>query len=127
MAFNFEYAPDVQVKIEKIVRLLELDYIDSERIVCMRSKGSTANAYARIWELPSIWQKALNVPSHYVIEVLTQHFDKQSEEEKEKTLIHELLHIPKTFSGATVPHLCFGKKINNKVVNELYEKYKLRL
>ena len=124
MAFSFEYAPDVQVKAERIVRVLELEHIDPERVICMRSQGSTARAYARIWELPSIWQKALNVRPHYVIEVLSQHFDRQSEEEKEKTIIHELLHIPKTFSGATLPHECFGKKINSKSVNELYLRYK---
>jgi len=47
---------------------------------------------------------ALNVKAHYCIEVLSQHFDNQSLDDQEKILIHELMHIPKNFSGALVPH-----------------------
>ncbi|RLG21237.1 metallopeptidase [Candidatus Micrarchaeota archaeon] len=125
--FSFEYAPDVQVLVERLIRVLELDYIKKENVICMRSYGSTANAYARIWELPSIWQKALNIEPHYVIEVLSQHYDKLPQEEKEKTLIHELLHIPKSFSGATVPHKNFDRRIDARTVNRLYKRYKERL
>jgi predicted metallopeptidase len=90
----------------------------------MRSRGSKARAMARIWSLPAIWQQALRVEPHYVIEVLSEHFDKLDQTEKEKTVIHELLHVPKTFSGSLVPHLCFGKRIDRKTVDELYKKYK---
>jgi len=37
-------------------------------------------------------------------------------------LIHELLHIPKKFSGGLVPHTCFGKIIDERRVREIYEK-----
>ena len=124
---KLKYAPDVQSKASDIIRTLELDYIDSTRIIYMRSFDSKANAYARIWELPSIWQKALEIKPHYVIEVLAQHFDKLSEERKEEVIIHELLHIPKKFSGALVPHKCFGKMlVDEKHSKALHKEYKKR-
>jgi len=122
---DVELAPDVEAKVKEIVEVLSYGHINEFRIICMRSRNATARAYARIWNLPDIWQKALSVGTFYIIEVLTQHYDKLPEEEKEKVLIHELLHIPKTFSGALRPH--GGKvKINTKTVNELYKIYKER-
>jgi predicted metallopeptidase len=122
---DVEPAPDVQQKVEEIVETLsDYGHVNQFRLICMRSRGAKANAYARIWNLPDIWQKALEVKAFYVIEVLSQHFDKLSDEEKEKVIIHELLHIPKTFSGALVPHECFGKRIDKRTVDALHRKYK---
>jgi predicted metallopeptidase len=122
---DVELAPDVEKRVSEIVDVLSYGHINEFRIICMRSHNATAHAYARIWNLPDIWQKALSVGTFYIIEVLSQHFDPLSEEEKEKVLIHELLHIPKTFSGALRPH--GGKvKINNRTVGELYKIYKER-
>ncbi|MEM5804855.1 MAG: putative metallopeptidase [Candidatus Aenigmatarchaeota archaeon] len=101
---RFEPAPDVKEKVEKIVSGLRMHHIDTQRVACMRSSGSSSRACARIWSMPRIWKKALGIEAHYVIEVISERFDRFSEEEKEKTLIHELLHIPKTFSGALVNH-----------------------
>ena len=124
---KLKYAPDVQEKAGDIVRELELNHIDSSRIIYMRSNGSKARAYARIWELPRIWQMALDVKPHYVIEVLSEHFDKLPEENQEETIIHELLHIPQKFSGALVPHKCFGKiRVGPKQSKQLHEEYKRR-
>ena len=57
MRFNF--APDILERIKEIVDVLELEHVDPERIVCMRSYKSTSDAQARIWSLPRVWQKAL--------------------------------------------------------------------
>lgn len=121
---QFELAPDIQEKTTKIIQALNLEYINSLRIICMRSKGSQANAYARIWSLPQIWQKALDIRTYYVIEVLSENFDNLDEERKDKVLIHELIHIPKTFSGALRPHAYFEHRIDEKTVNEYYKKYR---
>jgi len=121
---QFEFAPDIQERTNKIIKTLNLHHINSLRIIYMRSKGSKAKAYARIWNLPQIWQKALDIKTYYIIEVLSEYFDSLPEEEKDKVLIHELIHIPKTFSGALLPHAYFNKKIDEKTVNELYKKYK---
>jgi predicted metallopeptidase len=121
--YQYEVAPDVQAMMEEMVRLLPDDFahVDVRRVVCYRSRGSTARIYARIWSLPGIWQAALGVEAHYVIEVV-ERFDRESLEEREKTILHELLHIPKTFSGALVPHNCFGKKINCEAEGRLHAK-----
>ena len=117
---KFEPAPDVQERVNKIIEVLELSHITAQNVVCMRSSGSKAHAYARIWSLPRIWQKALGVEAHYVLEVISLRFDRQPEEDRDRTLIHELMHIPKTFSGALVPHSCFGKRIDKRSVEKLY-------
>lgn len=90
----------------------------------MRSYGSKAKAYARIWAFPKIWQKALDIGTFYVIEVLSENFDKLSEDKKEQVLIHELLHIPKTFSGALLDHNNPYKPINQKRVFRIWQKYR---
>jgi len=121
---KFKPAPDVQQRLRHIVAKLKEDFshIDADNIVCMRSTNAKTRAYARIWSLPRIWQSALGVEPHYVIEVLSQHFDKQAKEDQDRTLIHELMHIPKTFSGAVKPHRCQGKSIDRHSVEVFYRK-----
>ncbi|MBM3229410.1 metallopeptidase [Candidatus Parvarchaeota archaeon] len=120
---DVEPAPDVQELLEHIISVLQLGHINQFRIICMRSRNSKANAYARIWNLPDIWQKALGVSAYYIIEVLHEHFDHLPKEKKLKVLIHELMHIPKTFSGALMPHNHKGGAINDKTVGKIYLKY----
>lgn len=130
---KLEKAEDVSEIIKEIVLKLELEHIDFERIICFRSFGSSSDAHARIYSMPKIWQKALGIEPCYVIEVLSEKFDKFSEEEKEKTLLHELLHIPKNFSGALLSHKTVhfdGKgghktrRIDSRLVNKLWKKMK---
>jgi predicted metallopeptidase len=119
---DVEPAPDVERVVKDLVDVLSYGHINEFRLICMRSSNATANAYARIWNLPDIWQKALNVGTFYIIEVLSQHYDSLSQEKKEKVIIHELLHIPKTFSGALRPH---GGRIpiNGRSVDKLHKIY----
>lgn len=120
---RFDLAPDIQERVNHIIGVLNYTHLDNNRIICIRSYNSKSNALARIWGLSRVWQKVLNVKSHYVIEVLNPRFDKLNKEDQEKTLIHELLHIPKKFSGGLVPHTCFGKRIDSRRVEEIYKKY----
>ena len=115
-------APDISEQIEDIVRRLEFANVDCSRIVCFRSHGSVSRAQARIWGLSRVWQQALRLPAHYVIEVLSERFDKLSPEEKTKVLIHELLHIPKNFSGSLLPHRGRTGRIDSRRVERLYRR-----
>lgn len=123
---EIERAPDVQNLVKHVLPHLPFDYIDDDRIVCMRSFKATSRARARIWSFPRIWQMALGKPAHYVIEVLSQHFDKLSDDDKSRVIIHELMHIPKNFSGALVPHRGRHKRIDHRTVERLFQMYKHR-
>lgn len=119
---EFLPAKDIQSRVRDTVLSLKLDYINPERVKCFRSFGAKTRARARIWSFPKIWQLALKIPPHYIIEVISEKFDKLPTPEQEKTLIHELLHIPKNFSGALLPHRSRGRSINNKIVEKLFER-----
>lgn len=122
---EFNLAKDIQKKIKKILQKTEFPHIKHKQIVCFRSFGSKSRAYARIWSLPRIWQKALKVRPHYCIEVLSEKFDKLDKTRKTKVLIHELLHIPKTFSGAILPHRGRGRaRVDGRTVNKVYKKFR---
>lgn len=130
---KFGTADDVQKRLEKIVKTLDMDHIDIDKVKCMRSFNSKSNAYARIYAFPKIWQHALDIQPHYVIEVLSEKFDKLSEQDQDMTLIHELLHVPKSFSGALVSHKTSQfdgkgghiiKRIDKNAVKKLYKQYK---
>ncbi len=109
-------APDIDKKVKNLIQDLHLDWIEKGRIFCLRSKNSRARAYARIWGLSRIWQQVLGINSAYIIEVISEKFDKLSEKEKKKILLHELAHVPKNFSGSLVPHYKRGtRKFKDRV------------
>ncbi len=113
----------LQKEVQKLVFDLDFGYIDPQKLIVFRSYGSKSRAIARIWSLPRIWQMALKISPHYCIEVISERFDKLSLAEKKKVLIHELLHIPKTFSGSLLPHRGRGKrKIDRRAVERLFKK-----
>ena len=114
-------ADDIASEVRIIVKKLTLDYVDCRRIICFRSHGSVSRARARIWSFPRIWQQALVLPSYYIIEVLSQHFDKLSKDDQRRVLIHELLHIPKNFSGSLVPHRGRYSRIDARRVESLFK------
>jgi predicted metallopeptidase len=120
--FTWEEAVEIKKDIEHILSFVDMPYIESDRIFCFRSYGAKARAYARIWTFPKIFQKALDIKPAYVIEVLSHHFDKLSPDEQKKVLIHELLHIPKNFSGALLPHKSRGRLLE-KTADVLYKQY----
>ncbi len=116
-----------QKKVNSLIKNVPFSQINPAQITVYRSFGSSSRAWARIWGLPRIWQQALKIKPHYIIEVISERFDKLSDEEQTKTLIHELLHIPKSFSGALVPHR--GRKhynIDRRIVDQIYNNYLYR-
>lgn len=120
---EWEDAEDVKIKIKQILKVLDFPHIKEQNIHCYRTEGSKSRAYARIWAMPKIFQRALNLEPHYVIEVLAKYYDRLDENEKSKVIIHELLHIPNNFSGALVPHKTKSRHLG-KTANKLFEIFK---
>jgi predicted metallopeptidase len=105
MRFRYERAPDVSELLSRIVDKLEFTHVPKNRVYCYRSYGSkSSNTVARVHSLPKIWQQALSEPAYYAVEVLAEQYDRLPNDEKEKTLIHELLHIPRSFGGGFRHH-----------------------
>lgn len=121
---HVEPAPDITRIMNRILSTGIFPHVVSQRIVCMRSTGATSRARARIWSFPNIWQQALSLPPHYVIEVLAHHFDHLKEDDKTRVIIHELMHIPKNFSGALVPHRGRHARIDARTVERLFRAFK---
>jgi predicted metallopeptidase len=120
---EWEKAEDVQKDLETVLAILNLPYIKLNRVFCYRTQGSKIRAYARTWSMPKIFQDALTIEPAYVIEVLSKHYDKLDTDNKMKVLIHELLHIPKNFSGALLPHRTRSRNLHS-VANQLFKEYK---
>ena len=94
---RYDYAPDLKERLNKIVKTLEMNHIDLERVECLRSFGSsTKRTIARCHTIGKVMQKGMNVGAFYTIEFLEK-FDKLNKTEQDKVIIHELLHIPKTY------------------------------
>ncbi len=101
---RYEYAPDIKQKLVEIVNHLLMNHVDLNRVECLRSFGSSAKrTIARCHTIGKVMQKGMKVPAFYTIEFL-ELFDKMSQHEQEKVIIHELLHIPKTFGGGFRQH-----------------------
>jgi predicted metallopeptidase len=120
---DWDEAADIKKELADILSYIDLPHIQLDRIYCYRTKGSKTRAYARTWSFPKIFQRALLVEPAYVIEVLSQHYDKLDDDKKKKVLIHELLHIPKNFSGALLPHKSKGRNLHS-LANQLFKEYK---
>jgi len=120
MAIKYFEAPEIKKQVDQLAEECEFYHVVPQFVFCVRSKGSKARrTIARIHGLGKIWQGALNLPPAYIIEVVSEIFDRMSAEDKEKTLIHELLHIPGGFSGGFRPHKSY---VNRKTVELHYRK-----
>ena len=122
-SLEWDDASEIKTDIEHILKTLDFSHIDSTRIFCFRTFGSKSRSYARIWAMPKIFQRALNIKPAYIIEVLSHYYDNLDEDSKKKVLIHELLHIPKNFSGALLPHRSRHRHLQSQV-NDLFREYK---
>jgi len=122
MVTPIEYleAPDIKKLLDEIIESLDFYNVVPQFVYCVRSKGSESRrTVARIHGLGRIWQEALRRPPSYVIEVITERYDRLSQAEKEKTLIHELLHIPRGFTGGFRPHRGY---VDKKTVERLHRR-----
>lgn len=117
----YEFAPDLQEKTDFIAERL-FSHIDMSRVKCFRGYGSASrNTVARCHTIGKLMQKTIGVKAHYAIEFLTSNFDKLSEEEQVKVIIHELMHIPKAFGGGFRHH----DFVCDKNINKHYKLLKI--
>ena len=119
MPIKYQLAEDLQEAVNEIARML-FPHVRVDDVVCMRSFGSTSRGtIARCHALGKAMQLALGRKGFYLIEVISERFDRMSEDERIKVLIHELMHIPKTFGGGFIHH----NVVNSRNVEKMYDKY----
>ena len=123
---RYEVAPDIQARFADIVRTLGLGHIDLERVVCLRSRGSSARrVVARCHGMSKVLQVAMSSKALYALEFVSERFDRLDDGAKEEVIIHELLHIPKNFGGGFRHHdVVTDKKI--MLTREQYRRAKGR-
>jgi predicted metallopeptidase len=106
-------------KARSIALKLEMD-LRIHSIYCIKSHGSKARrTVARIHTFGKAIQVGAGLKPVYVIELISEVFDKEPEEEKIKTIIHELLHIPRAFGGGFKGH---RRHANKRNTDKLYKK-----
>lgn len=116
---QYSSAPEIKKTVEVLVEKLQFTHVKTANIHCIRSFDAKTRAYARIWGMSKLFHEVVGIEPNYIIEVIAKHFDKLSEREKIKTLIHELMHIPKTFSGALLSHRGRYHRINDREVEKI--------
>lgn len=118
---RYEIADDIQERFADIVRTLNLDHIDLNKVVCVRSYGSsTRRVVARCHGMSKVLQIAMRIKAFYVLEFLSERFDKLDDKEQEKTIIHELMHIPKNFGGGFRHH----DHVSEENITSIQEQYR---
>jgi len=92
-----------------------------EHVAFIRSTGSKAKrTIARCHALGKAMQIGMRRDKgFYLIEVISEQYDKMPEEDQIKTIIHELMHIPKSFGGGFIHH----DKVHEDSVGKEYENY----
>jgi len=118
-----EYSKDIflDFQIKEMISALGMVHISPERVKCIRSRGTKSKrTLARIHTISKAVQNGLGIKPHYVIEIVSENFDPLSPEEKTKTLLHELMHIPRSFGGGFRHH---RPHVNKRAVSKMYKKY----
>jgi len=123
MSIKYRMAEDIMARICDIVKTLGHDHVRLSGVYAIRSYGSQSRGVlARCHALSKIWQLALGIKAVYLIEVISERFDKMPREDQDKVLIHEIMHIPKSFGGGFKHH----DVVTDRNVERMYREY-LRL
>jgi len=122
MSIKYQTDDAMMKRIYDIVKILgpDMEHVRLAGIHAIRSHGSKSRGtIARCHALSKIWQLALGIKAVYLIEVIDHRFEKLSLEDQDRVLIHELMHIPKSFGGGFKHH----NVVNHKNVEKMYKKY----
>ena len=115
-------APDVKKRVDEIIDILRFDHVQPGQVHCVRSRGSQAKrTIARIHGLGRIWQEAIGMEPSYIIEVIHELFDYYPIDSQNRTLIHELMHIPQSFKGGFRHH---KNHVTNENVDVWFKRFK---
>ena len=121
MGIKYEIANEIMARIYDIAKTLGMEHVRMSGVYAIRSRGSGASrTIARCHALSKIWQLALGIEAVYLIEVISERFDRMSRDDQDKVLIHELMHIPLSFGGGFKHH----DFVQARNVEKLYQKYK---
>ncbi|MBN1940904.1 MAG: metallopeptidase [Candidatus Diapherotrites archaeon] len=117
---KYAYSDYWTQRARELIEKLDMQHIDPNRISCIVSKGTkTSRTIARIHGLGKAMQLGMRSQPFYVIELISEKFDRESEDEKTKTIIHELLHIPASFGGGFRHH---NPYVNKNTVEKQWKK-----
>ncbi len=118
---KYYQASDTKKIAKEIVDRLGWNWILLEHVAFLRSTGSKARrTIARCHALGKAMQIGMGrAKSFYLIEVISEKFDKLPDDEKLKVIIHELMHIPKSFGGGFIHH----DKVHQMSVEKVYNHY----
>jgi len=122
MSIKYELAEDIMTRVYDIVKTLgeHASHVRLSGVYAVRSRGSgSSRTLARCHALSKIWQLALGIKAVYIIEVISEKFDKMSKQDQDRVLIHEIMHIPLSFGGGFKHH----DFVNDKNVENVYKKY----
>ena len=121
MKIKYELADDVKNIAEELVKKLGWGWIDLNSVAFVRSYGSKSRGtLARCHALGKAMQIGMGrKKGFYLVEVISKRFDKLDERDKIKTIIHELMHIPKSFGGGFIHH----NLVHERNVQRVYEHY----
>ncbi|MFH1239847.1 MAG: putative metallopeptidase [Candidatus Diapherotrites archaeon] len=118
---KYEFSEEWTKKARGVAMILGFEHVELHRIACVVSKGTkTRRTIARIHTISKAIQTGMQDKAFYSIELISEKFDRLSEEEKMKTLIHELMHIPHSFGGGFRHHKNY---VTATKVNDEYQKY----
>ncbi len=103
---KYEFEPQWTQRAHEIARSLNYNWIMPERLSVVRSRGSkTRRTIARIHCIGKVMMLGMgHRKSFYVIELISEKFDRRPAREQVETIIHELMHIPRTFGGGFRHH-----------------------
>lgn len=120
MGIKYELADDIMNRVFEITKTLSLDHVRLSGVYSVRSRGSgSSRTLARCHALSKIWQLALGIKAVYIIEIISEKFDKMPKSEQDKVLIHEIMHIPFSFGGGFKHH----NVVNDRNVEKVYQEY----
>lgn len=118
---KYEKAEDLKKQAQCVVDKMRWNHIDLNNVGFLRSFGSSSRGtIARCHAMGKAMQLALDRKGFYLLEFISERFDKMSKEDQIRVMIHELMHIPKTFGGGFIHH----NKVNDRTVEQIYIEFK---